>query len=208
MAETELDKISKCFLRCTHFAPRRLLLLRLIRTTASSLSQFTPYHVRRGLSDPQFSRFFHLSPLQSRTMSRRACRSTFTGCAVCACVFERYSPGQSSPMSHVLCFMCTNSPFPHCRPFPYCFPSPCSVRECSGKNFLCPDIDSTESLFWSTDWKDRAAFTHVTTARLAAYIATQQADGSVCLVSFGAGWARSEYRPHLLPCLLRETHAG
>jgi hypothetical protein len=124
MAETEPDKISECPLRCTHFAPRRLLFSSAISTTLPSLSHFTPYHVCRGLSDSQFWQFFHLSLPQSRTMSRRACRSLFTagGWVACVCVFARYSPCQSSPMLHVPSCMCTHSPLLCCRSCLCCFP--------------------------------------------------------------------------------------
>jgi hypothetical protein len=126
---TEPDKISKCFLRCTHFEPRRLLSPSAI-CTLPSLPHFTPYHASRGLSDSQFSRFVHLLPPQSRTMSsRRACRSIFTegGWITCARVFARSSPGQSSPLLHVPCCLCTHSHLLYCRPCSCCFPYHCTL---------------------------------------------------------------------------------
>jgi hypothetical protein len=137
MAETESDKINQCSLRCTHFAPRRLLFISSMFTTLPSLSHFTPYHVRRGLADSQLSRFFHLSPPQSLTMSRRACRSMFTagGWVACACVFAGYSPGQSSPMLHVPCCMCTHSPLFFCRPCLCCFSYRCVEKILFKRNF-------------------------------------------------------------------------
>jgi hypothetical protein len=130
-------QISKCLLWCTRITPCSSLPLSAISTTLPSLSHFTPYHVCRGLSDPQFSQLLHCSPQQSRTMSTRACRSTSPACA---CVFARYSSGQSSPMSQVPCCMCTHSPL-------FSFFSYCcvSVRKISDKKILCPDKECSGS---------------------------------------------------------------